>query len=315
MNPVRVPWSDASFLAYFGGLTILVAVVALLSVESGEHAAGAFVGLSALVFAVFMILALLARRSGNLVTAGLYALTAVVSFVTFFGALLDWFGWLPHANSHVFAGFRFWLLVLELSAVIAAAVALRAFHFPLLVLVLAATGWFFVTDLLSGGGDWSAIVTIVYGLVLLNLGVRADGGGSTTYGFWLHVVAGLTIGGGLLWFFHKSDFDWIVIAFMALGYIALGHYLVRSSWVVLAAWGLFQVTTHFAEKWADVQFLAFFPLGLFFFPFFGLSTSGGIHQRPWLAPIAYAILGLMLIVIAQLLARRRREALSAAAPV
>ena len=315
MNPVRVPWSDASFLAYFGGLTILVAVVALLSIESGDHAAGAFVGLSAAVFAVFMVLALLARRGGNLVTAGLYALTAVVSFVTFFGALLDWFGWLPHANSSLFEGFRFWLLVLELSAVVAAAVALRTFRFPLLVLVAAATGWFFVTDLLSSGGDWSAIVTILYGLALLNLGVRADARGSTIYGFWLHVVAGLTIGGGLLWFLHKSDFDWIVIAIVALGYIALGHYLVRSSWVVLAAWGLFQVTTHFAEKWADVQFLAFFPLGVVFFPFFGLSTSEGIHQRPWLAPLAYAILGLALIVIAQLLARRRREALSAAAPV
>jgi hypothetical protein len=310
MNAVRVPWSDASFLAYFGGLTILAAAVALLAVESNEHAAGGFVGLSAVVFAVTVALALLARRGGRLLTAGLYSLTTVVSFVIFFGALLDWFGWLPHANSRAFEGFRFWLLVLELSAVVAAAVALRAFHFPLLVFVVAATAWFFVTDLLSGGGDWSAIVTIVYGLALLNLAVRADSGGSPVYGFWLHVVAGLTIGGGLLWFFHHSDFDWIVIAFVALGYIALGHHLVRSSWVVLAAWGLFQVTTHFAEKVADVQFLAFFPLGLIFFPFFGLTPSEEPHPRPWAAPLAYAVLGLVLIVIAQLLVRRRREVLA-----
>jgi hypothetical protein len=246
---------------------ILAAAIALLSVESGEHAAAGFVGLSALVFAVVMVLALLARRGGRFVTAGLYALTAVVSFVIFFGALLDWFGWLPHANSRAFEGFRFWLLVLELSAVVGAAVALRAFHFPLLVLVVAATAWFFVTDLLSGGGDWSAIVTIVYGLALLNLAVRADSGGSTVYGFWLHVVSGLTIGGGLLWLFHHGDFDWIVIAFVALGYIALGNHLVRSSWVVLA----------------------------------------------WAAPLAYAVLGLVLIVISQLLFQRRREAHAAAA--
>jgi hypothetical protein len=141
---------------------------------------------------------------------------------------------------------------------------------------------------------------------------RADGRGSRIYGFWLHVVAGLTIGGGLLWFFHKSDFDWIVIAFVALGYIALGNRLVRSSWVVLAAWGLFQVTTHFAEKWAEVQFLAFFPLGLFFLPFFGLSTSNATKQHPWAAPLAYGVLGLVLIVIAQLLVRRRRDAIAAA---
>jgi hypothetical protein len=81
---------------------------------------------------------------------------------------------------------------------------------------------------------------------------------------------------------------------------------------VLGAWGLFQVTTHFAEKWAEVQFLAFFPLGLFFFPFFGLSTSAQTKQHPWTAPLAYAVLGLVLIVIAQLLVRRRRDPLSAA---
>jgi hypothetical protein len=121
----------------------------------------------------------------------------------------------------------------------------------------------------------------------------------------------LTIGGGLLWFFHDGDFDWIVIALVALGYIALGNRLARSSWVVLAAWGALQVTTHFAEKWADVQFLAFFPLGLFFFPFFGLSSTNETHQRPWLAPLAYAVLGLLLIAIAQVLARRRRDAIPA----
>jgi hypothetical protein len=311
MSAVRVRWSDASFLVYFGGLTILAAAVALLSIESGDHAAGAFVGLSLLVFVLVTLLAFAARRGGNLISAGLYALTGVVSFVIFFGALLDWFGWLSHVNGRLFEGFRFWKLVLELSAVVAAAAALRVFRFPLLVVVIAATGWFFVTDLLSGGGDWSAIVTIFYGLFLLNLGVRADARGSTIYGFWLHVVAGLTIGGGLLWFLHKSDFDWIVIAFVALGYIALGNRLVRSSWAVLAAWGLLQVTTHFAEKWADVQVLAFFPFGLVFFPFFGFSTSE-THQRPWLAPLAYAVLGLALIAIAQLLARRRRFVLASA---
>src|SRR5262249_52504237 len=67
----------------------------------------------------------------------------------------------------------------------------------------------------------------------------------------------------------------------------------------------------FAEKWADVQFLAFFPFGLVFFPFFGFSTSE-THQRPWLGPRAYAVLGLARIAIAQLLARRRRYVLASA---
>ena len=112
---------------------------------------------------------------------------------------------------HPFTGFRFWLLVLELATVVAAALALRRFRFPPFVFVVAAASWFFVADLISGGGDWSAIVTIGVGLALLAAAVSVDRG-SRTYGFWLHVASGLAIGGGLLWFFHDGNFDWILIA-------------------------------------------------------------------------------------------------------
>jgi len=312
MNAVRVPWSDASFLAYLGGITILVSVLALLSVEAADNGASGLVGWSALVLGVLILLASLSRRNGRFVTAGLYALSAVAAFVVFLGALLAWFGWLPETSGGLFQGFRFWLLVLELAAVVAAVVALRIFRFPLLVFVVAAASWFFVTDLVSGGGDWSAIVTIAYGLALLAVAVAYDSGGSRIYGFWLHAVAGLTIGGGLLWFFHGGDFDWILIAVAALLYIALGDRLMRSSWVVLAAWGLLQVTTHFAERWADVRFVGFFPLGFLLYPFFRFSGSEQTSQRPWAAALSYAALGLVFIVIAQLLARRRRDAIPAA---
>ena len=74
MNAVRAPWSHASFLAYLGGITILIAVSVFLSVESGEHGAAGLVGWSALAFAVLTVLAFASRRNGRLVTAGLYAL-------------------------------------------------------------------------------------------------------------------------------------------------------------------------------------------------------------------------------------------------
>jgi hypothetical protein len=313
MNVVRVPWSHASFLDYVGGLTVLVAMLAFLSIESGEHGSAGLVGWSALVFAVLALLAFLSKRAGRLVTAGLYALSAVAAFVVFFGALLDWFGWLPDINNgSAFDGFRFWLLVLELSIVFASAVALRIFRFPLLVLVVATSAWFFVTDLVSGGGDWSAIVTIAYGLALLSVALGYDTGESRIYGFWLHVVSGLTIGGGLLWFFHDGDWDWVVICVAALAYILLGDRLLRSSWVVLAAWGLLQVTTHFAAKWAAIGVFSYFPLGLVLFPFLGFGGFEQRHQRPWLAALSYANLGLVFIAIAQLLARRRRDGIQGA---
>jgi hypothetical protein len=313
MSPVRAPWSHASFLVYFGGITILGATFAFLAVEGEEHAAAAFVGWALLAFAVLAVLASTSRRRGRFVTAGLYALSAVAAFVVFLGALLDWFGWLPDLHhSSVFRGFRFWVLVLELAAVVASATAWRIYRFPLLVLAVAASSWFFVTDLISGGGDWTAIVTIAYGLVLLAVAVSVDAGDSRITGFWLHVVAGVTIGGGLLWFFHDGDWDWIVIGIAALAYMALGDRLLRSSWVVLAAWALLQTTTHFAEKWADVTFLIFFPFGFFLFPFVDYEDLAGPRHHMWLAPLAYAVLGLALIAVGQVIALRRRAAIPAA---
>ena len=311
MTAVRVPWSSASFLVYLGGLTILSSTLALISIQSDEHGAAGLVLWTALIFVVLAAAAEAARNRGNFVTGGLLAVSAVAAFVIFVGAILEWFGWLPNTNDDavLFNGFHFWLLVLELIAVIAAAVALKRFRFPLLVLVLAGAIWLFVFDLLSNGGGWAAIVTIAVGLAFLLSGIAMDDGPSRPFAFWLHVAAGLALGGGLLWFFHDGDFDWIVIAVVGLGYIALGDRLNRSSWVVLGGWGILQTAAHFADKWSDAAAaggVLFFPL----FPFVVLSGLDGElgehHAHEWAGPVVFAITGLLFIALALFYARRSR---------
>lgn len=310
MTAVRVPWSSASFLVYLGGLTILASTLALISVQSDEHGAAGLVLWAALIFIVLAGAAEAARNRNHLVTGGLLAVSSVAAFVIFVGAIFDWFGWLPDTNDDAvfFNGFHFWLLVLELIAVAAAAVALKRFRFPLFVLVLAGAIWLFVFDLLSNGGGWAAIVTIAVGLAFLLAGMAMDGP-SRPFGFWLHVASGLAIGGGLLWFFHDGDFDWIVIAIVGLGYIAFGDRLSRSSWVVLGGWGILQTAAHFADKWSDIAaaggFLIF-PL----FPFVLLSGLDGEfaahHAHEWAGPVVFAITGLLFIALALFYARRSR---------
>jgi hypothetical protein len=310
---VRVPWSSASFLVYLGGLTVLGAVLSLLSVQSSDHGPGAFVLWSLLIFAAITGSAFAFRRRAHFVTAGILGLSSVGAFVVFVGALLDWFGWLPHVESLSFRGFHFWFLVLELLIAIAAAVALRVFGFPLLVFVIAAASWYFVTDLISNGGDWSAIVTIAIGLLFLLVARGMDSRGSTVRAFWVHVVAGLTIGGGLLWFFHEGDLDWALVAVAGLIYVGLGDRLLRSSWVVLGAWGILQSAAHYADKWSDVGEVLFFPF-IFLFPF-TLSFDGEYGAdsgHEWAGPLVFAGAGLILIAIALLLARRRRAVIPAA---
>jgi len=313
VNVVRVPWSSASFLVYLGGVTILFATISLLIVQADSHGSAGIVLWSFLIFLGVTAGAFWAKARGNYVTAGLLATSSIIAFIVFIGSLLNWFGWLPDTEEGgVFEGFRFWLLVLELATIVATAIALRIFRFPLLVLLLAASIWFFVTDLISGGGDWTALVTIALGLVFLLAGISVDDGPSRPYGFWLHVAAGLTIGGGLVWFWNDGAVDWILVGLTGLLYILLGNRLARSSWVVFGAWGVLQTATYFASKWSDVTaaLLPFF----FTFPLFLAfdEDSFGEHVHNWIGPLIYALTGAFLIAIALWLSHRRRETVAGA---
>jgi hypothetical protein len=302
-----MPWSGASFLAYLGGITILFATGALLGVLASDRGAAGFVLLALFAVAVSLVLAFGALLTGHRVTAGLFALTAVVSVVVFAGALLNWFGWFD-GTDFPFGGFDLARLFLELLALVASAFALAVFRFPLLVLFLAASTYFFVADLISNGGGWTAIVSILIGFVFLAAAVGIDLGESSYYGLWLHVAAGLVIGGGLLWFLHDGDVDFILVAVLALAYMAIGDGFARSSWIVLGAWGLLQAAEHFAAKWSTVGDFLFYVLPFPFFPFQEASfEEDGTSAHEWVGPLVFVAAGLFFMAIALFLARRRRD--------
>jgi Flp pilus assembly protein protease CpaA len=110
------------------------------------------------------------------------------------------------------------------------------------------------------------------------------------YGFWVQVVAGLTIGGALLTFWHSSDLDWILVALASCVYVLIASGLGRSSYAVLAAIGLFLTTTHFVLKWFGPKDVGFF--------------SASEPGRPWAAALSYSVYGLVLMLIGLWLARR-----------
>ena len=161
MQAVRAPWTSASFLLYAGGLTIFVATLRAARRRSGATTATrGFVGWSALVLAVLVDLRL--RFPGWAAAdlpAGLFALSTVVALAVFVGALEEWAGWLAHTDSP-FAGFHLDHFAIELTLLAGAVAARTVFRFPLLVLLATGAAWFFVTDLLSNGGNWSAVMTL-----------------------------------------------------------------------------------------------------------------------------------------------------------
>jgi hypothetical protein len=234
-------------------------------------------------------------QRGHRLTAGVFAFTGIIGFVAFVDALFQWWGWLGHqGTSSTFGGFHAGRLALELLTLGAATTASRIFRHPLLMLPVVVVVWLFVTDLLSGGGDWSAVVTLLVGLVFFAWGLGTDSGPRRPYGFWLHVAAGLTIGGSLLYFWHSGTVDWILIALAALVYIRIGGALARSSWAVLGVLGLLFASVHFSLKWTSVTI-----------PIFG---PAGHSSRGWVPPLVFGVTGLLFVALGVVLGRRQRVA-------
>src|SRR5262249_15618823 len=114
------------------------------------------------------------------------------------------------------------------------------------------------------------------------------------YGFWVHVTAGLTIGGALLYFWHSSDAQWALIIIVALVFILVGAGIRRSSYAVLGVMGLASATGYYAGNAA-----------------FGISNAYVSRPTTGAVPVAYLCLGAFLALLGKLLYRGDRQTGSA----
>jgi hypothetical protein len=269
-------WSSASFLVYTGGLVILGSAVGSLAYLSHQYSTGENVWWALIVLVALYGVAHAFRLRKNWLAAGIFAFAAVVAWALFVIALWRWFGWL-HGGSfaHPFHGFSVARLSAALLVLAAVVDDRRRFDFPFISALGVFVGWYFVTDLVSGGGDWGAVVTLFVGLFFLGLGVATDEPSS----FWYHLGAGLFVGGALFHWWHTSDTDWALISVAALAYVGLARLTKRSSWAVLAAVGLVAAGTHFAVEWSKTT----------------SSATGIVSPRDWVPYAVFAFVGFLLL--------------------
>ena len=232
-------WTTSSFLIYTGGLTVLGAGIGALGYLSSTNGSGALAGWALLVLVVLYGLAHDFRRRDRQVAAGIFAFVSVIAWGAFVGLTWRWFGWLGTTSS--FKHFSVARLSLELLILIAARDDRRRFGFPFITLISALVGWFFVVDLITSGGSWTAFVTLVIGLVYLIAGAVSD----KPSAFWLHLVGGALIGGSLVYWWHTSDAQWALISIVSLIYVLIAYATKRSSWAVLGTVGFFAATIHY----------------------------------------------------------------------
>jgi hypothetical protein len=287
--------TPASWLFYVGGFTVLGAALGALGYLASQYGDGAFVLWALLVLVVLYGLALAYKREDRWIAAGVFAVSSIVVWGVFVGALWNWFGWLDNLNvgSSPFSGFSVARLSLYLLILAAVWDDSRRFRFPLIALIGVFFSWLFVTDLISGGGSWSAVVTLFVGLVYLVIGTASD----KPSAFWFHVAAGLLIGGALVYWWHAGDTRWALVCVVALVYIAIANATRRSSWAVLGSIGLLMATTHFATEWARGDNTGGLTIGPASVPSF----------QGWVPPLVFAFTGFLMVLLGLVALRRRPD--------
>jgi hypothetical protein len=298
---IKPVWTSSTFLQYAGMLVVVIAVAWLLDFLEGEQGTWALVGWAALFTAAALAVALFAERRAQPLLAGLVAFLTLVCFAVAVGAFFDAVGLVDEDDEGPLAeGLDFWLLVVELIVLVAALAALRRFRHPLLGLFSALTVWALVVDVLGdvfGGGDRAQpLAAIVVGLAFASRGVGMDRDVPSPSAFWVHLIAGLSVGGGVLWFLHEEDWHWVLVALVALAYVAAARRWLRSSYAVLGAMGLTAVASYFIEKWFSLTSLV---------PFFEAPPE---DVEEWGRPLVYLGLGVVLVVLGLWVAWRRKEA-------
>jgi hypothetical protein len=277
VDVLKPRWTTATFLLYAGAFGILSAATGAYAYLSAQYGSFAYVGWTLLMLAILLVLA---RALRTWVAAGLFAYLAVTAFGTFVGALFEWWGWNGGNESRgPFDGWNWveWLLIVII--LVASFAALRRTRFPLFVLPICLLIWFLVTDVVSGGGSWSAVVTLLFGGLYFLIGLTIN----RVYGFWLHVVSGGLVAGALVYWWHSSTADWWLLAVASVLAILVASGVSRSSWAVYGTLGLFAAATHFSIDWAHSGFT-----------FFG---SDAVGIRVWVPIVVGAGLGFLLVLL------------------
>jgi hypothetical protein len=305
---VKPTWTSASFLLYLGMFVGLFSLFAFLDFAEGDQGAWALLLASAVALVLVIAAAEELRRRREPLAAGLLSFVAVFLVGIVAGSFLDLIGLFPDesVDSDAFFtdgfAFGFWLALL--TVLVSAIYARGRFAFPLHTLTIAAVVWYWVIDVLEGilgGGDTAtAILAILVGLAFVSAGAGRDTPLRQPNAFWLHLVGGLSVGGGLLWFWHEHTWEWLLVIVVAVAYVAVARRLGRSSYAVLGAVGLAAATTYLVGEW--------FSLG--FVPFFEFEPD---ENADWGVPLVFLVLGVVYMLLGWLVGHGRDRQVEPAA--
>ena len=288
---IKPIWTPSTFLVYTGGLTVLFggAIGGLAYLTTQYPGKGAIAAWTLLILVTLYAIAHILRLGDRPIAAGIFAFGSVIMWGALVGVVFSWMHFTRGSFNKPAGQWSWSRLLFEVLILVVASVTLRVFRFPFIKLITAVVSWVFVIDLINGGRNFTLALTLVIGLLYF----LAGSVGGKPSAFWLHLIGGLLVGVPILFWCHTSTFDFAVIAFMSLLYVAVAHATRRSSWAVYGTIGFTIVTVHF---------LVGSPAGI---------AQDAIAGQPprisaWSFPLAFGLLGFWFVFLG-LLGRRLRE--------
>ena len=247
------PRFDVSHVLWYAGALIIITAMGLFSTAAFAALGGFALTATALAYALgFVLLGRRLWRSPDLrVPAGLCIAVAVsLAPLAIYGvqdALNMWSFSKPGSYKDFFPYINGSWIYMELGAIVAAAIALRFFPFPFILLIAAVALWFMSMDIVrwfgsDALGDWELRrrVSLVFGLFMIAVAwaldlLRARQG---DFGFWLHLLGAITLWSALAFSESSTEFGKGMFCLISIAVITIGLFLNRRIYAVLGTIGI-----------------------------------------------------------------------------
>lgn len=275
-------FSFTHVLYYIGGLLAIGAMSLFMTLGWETFGGTAIVVLCLIYGAAGLLLTEYFRKRNLFVPAGICAVFVVALVPLAVYGVQQALGFWPDSQK-VYRDYHRWIdwrwLMMELATLAAAAVMLRRYRYPFLVMPVAVTLWYLSMDVADwiayghgGSSDWTLRqqVSVVFGaaMVLLALWVDFRNRSGRDYPFWLYLFGVMTFWGGLS--LMDSDSEWSKFAYFLLNtaMVFTGVLIRRRVFAVFGVLGMFGYAWHLADK---------------------------IFKDSWLFPISLTLVGLAVV--------------------
>ncbi len=257
-------------LYYGGGLLIISALTWLMESSWDSFGALGMIIVSSLYITVFLIAGYIIFFKKKLEIAGGLLLAVPIAIMPLFlYSLLQSFDFWP--QGWTYSDYYFWVngkwIILEIGTILFALLILAKTKFPFHVFLIAGALWFLSMDMVKIVYQktyitWTerAIISNIFGLIMIGIGYFADIKFKKDYSFWFYLFGLLALSSGLSVFYNNDVLKFILLGAANVLLILFSVFIKRNVFLVFGTIGLTEFLSRLS--WKFFRGSVFFPFAL-----------------------------------------------------